>query len=86
MLTGKMVRIRYARDRLVPLYLEVRDPQWHDVGEQLIALFNAMIGQSREQLETEADERFGDFVIRAGYVAQTTNGLDFHANSGPQRA
>jgi sulfite reductase (NADPH) hemoprotein beta-component len=34
----------------------------------------------------QADERFGDFVIRAGYVAQTTNGLDFHANTGPQRA
>ena len=30
-------------------------------------------------------ERFGDFVIRAGYVAQTGNGRDFHANTGPQR-
>ena len=25
-------------------------------------------------------ERFGDFTIRAGYVAATGNGLDFHAN------
>ncbi len=25
-------------------------------------------------------ERFGDFTIRAGYVAATSNGLDFHAN------
>jgi sulfite reductase (NADPH) hemoprotein beta-component len=25
-------------------------------------------------------ERFGDFTIRAGYVAKTVNGLDFHAN------
>ncbi len=31
-------------------------------------------------------ERFGDFVIRAGFVAPTTNGADFHANCGAQRS
>jgi sulfite reductase (NADPH) hemoprotein beta-component len=36
--------------------------------------------------ERQPDEHFGDFVIRAGYVAPTTNGLDFHDNAGPQRA
>jgi sulfite reductase (NADPH) hemoprotein beta-component len=36
--------------------------------------------------ERQADEHFGDFVIRAGYVAPTTNGLDFHDKTGPQRA
>jgi sulfite reductase (NADPH) hemoprotein beta-component len=30
-------------------------------------------------------ERFGSFVIRAGFVAPTTNGADFHANTGAQR-
>ena len=30
-------------------------------------------------------ERFGDFAIRAGFVAATGNGRDFHANTGPQR-
>jgi sulfite reductase (NADPH) hemoprotein beta-component len=30
-------------------------------------------------------ERFGDFVIRAGFVAATSNGADFHARTGPQR-
>ena len=25
-------------------------------------------------------ERFGDFTIRAGFVARTSNGRDFHAN------
>ncbi|MCW5694202.1 MAG: NADPH-dependent assimilatory sulfite reductase hemoprotein subunit [Pseudolabrys sp.] len=33
----------------------------------------------------EKGERFGDFVIRAGYVAKTGNGADFHANTGAQR-
>ena len=27
-------------------------------------------------------ERFGDFAIRAGFVAKTGNGADFHANVG----
>jgi sulfite reductase (NADPH) hemoprotein beta-component len=30
-------------------------------------------------------ERFGAFVIRAGFVARTTNGADFHANCGALR-
>src|SRR5215213_7841341 len=33
--------------------------------------------------EREDAERFGDFVIRAGFVAATGNGRDFHANVGP---
>jgi sulfite reductase (NADPH) hemoprotein beta-component len=31
-------------------------------------------------------ERFGDFVIRAGHVAASGNGADFHANTGKQKA
>ena len=34
----------------------------------------------------EKGERFGDFTIRAGYVAKTGNGRDFHAKTGAQRA
>ena len=30
----------------------------------------------------QSGERFGDFVIRAGFVARTGNGRDFHANVG----
>src|SRR5204863_1954363 len=32
--------------------------------------------------EREPNERFGEFTIRAGFVARTTNGADFHANVG----
>ena len=31
-------------------------------------------------------ERFGDFTIRAGFIAATSNGRDFHANTGAQRS
>jgi sulfite reductase (NADPH) hemoprotein beta-component len=35
--------------------------------------------------ERKAGERFGDFLIRAGFVAQTGNGADFHADTGDRR-
>jgi sulfite reductase (NADPH) hemoprotein beta-component len=35
--------------------------------------------------ERHAGERFGDFVIRAGFVAASGNGRDFHADTGPKR-
>jgi sulfite reductase (NADPH) hemoprotein beta-component len=36
--------------------------------------------------DRQPGERFGAFVIRAGFVAATTNGRDFHANTGARRA
>ncbi|MGC1778122.1 MAG: NADPH-dependent assimilatory sulfite reductase hemoprotein subunit [Xanthobacteraceae bacterium] len=36
--------------------------------------------------ERRPGERFGAFVIRAGFVAATGNGRDFHARTGPLRA
>jgi sulfite reductase (NADPH) hemoprotein beta-component len=36
--------------------------------------------------ERNPGERFGDFTVRAGIVAPTSNGPDFHVNTGPQRA
>jgi sulfite reductase (NADPH) hemoprotein beta-component len=36
--------------------------------------------------DRQKDERFGDFTIRAGLVAATGNGRDFHANVGKRPA
>ena len=36
--------------------------------------------------ERDDGERFGGFVIRAGFVARTVNGADFHVDTGPRRA
>jgi sulfite reductase (NADPH) hemoprotein beta-component len=35
--------------------------------------------------ERQKGERFGDFVIRNGFVAASGNGREFHANTGKQR-
>ena len=36
--------------------------------------------------DAQPGERFGEFAIRAGFVAQTGNGRDFHANVSKARA
>ena len=64
--------------RLNKLYRE--DLDHAGIVAALDPLFAAYAG------ERQADERFGAFVIRAGFVAPTRNGRDFHANTGPRRA
>jgi sulfite reductase (NADPH) hemoprotein beta-component len=50
-----------------------------DVGhDEIVAALTPLI--ERYAKERDAGERFGDFVIRKGYVAPTTSGRDFHAN------
>jgi sulfite reductase (NADPH) hemoprotein beta-component len=34
--------------------------------------------------EREIDERFGDFMIRSGRIAATSNGAAFHHDTGPR--
>ena len=60
MLTGKLVRVRYARDRILPYYLDVRDESWQQVAEQLLDMFRGIAGRSRGEVEEMIDETFGD--------------------------
>jgi sulfite reductase (NADPH) hemoprotein beta-component len=61
--------------RLSKLYAE--DLEHDAIVAALDPLFAAYAAQRSQ------GERFGDFVIRAGFVAATGNGRDFHANVGP---
>jgi sulfite reductase (NADPH) hemoprotein beta-component len=63
--------------RLSKLYAEDLDNS--AIVAHLDPLFAAYKG------ERENGERFGDFVIRAGFVAATSNGPDFHKSTGAQR-
>jgi sulfite reductase (NADPH) hemoprotein beta-component len=64
--------------RLNKLY---RQDAGHD---EIVAVLAPLI--ERYAKERVIGERFGDFVIRKGYVAATTSGRDFHANLGPELA
>jgi sulfite reductase (NADPH) hemoprotein beta-component len=61
--------------RLSKLFAEDLD---HDgIVTALDPLFAAYARERRKR------ERFGDFLIRTKRIARTTNGADFHANTGP---
>ena len=50
-----------------------------DVGhDEIVAALTPLIEHYARERDT--GERFGDFVIRKGYVAASTSGRDFHAN------
>ena len=65
-------------ERLSKLYLK-------DVGhDEIVAAIDPLFADFSKT--RERGEHFSDFVIRKGYIAQTGNGADFHANTGPLQA
>jgi sulfite reductase (NADPH) hemoprotein beta-component len=64
--------------RMSKLYAE--DLEHDQIVATLEPLFSAYAKGRREK------EHFSDFLIRTGVVAPTTNGRDFHANTGPKAA
>jgi sulfite reductase (NADPH) hemoprotein beta-component len=64
--------------RLSKLYSEDLD---HDA---IIATLDPLF--AAYAAERHDGEHFSEFLIRAGHVAKTSNGRDFHANVGPQHA
>jgi predicted nuclease of restriction endonuclease-like RecB superfamily len=85
MLTGKMLRVRYARDRIVPHYLDVRDPAWLEVAERLLELFRGQEGRTRGELEQDLVEAFGDDpgqLVHQGLAKLLEDRCEFEVVSG----
>jgi hypothetical protein len=72
-----LCRCAFDGSRLRKLYAEDLDH------EAIIAKLDLLF--AAYAAERPAGERFGAFVIRAGFVAQAANGADFHANIGARR-
>jgi uncharacterized protein len=60
MLTGKLVRVRHSRNRLVPAYLDVTDRDWREVAAHLLEVYRTLPGRTRGEAEEEVRETFGD--------------------------
>src|SRR5436190_7373476 len=85
MLTGKMVRVRYARDRIVPHYLDVSNPVWLEVAERLLELFRGQEGRTRGELEEDLAEAFGDDpgqLVHQGLAKLLEDRCEFEVVSG----
>src|SRR5207237_1408552 len=60
MLTGSLVRVRYARQRIIPVYAAVNDAANLALAEQLLDVFRGQDGHTRGELYDDLETAFGD--------------------------
>jgi uncharacterized protein len=60
MLTGNLVRVRFARDRINPSYIDPADEGWREAAERLLDLFRVQVGRTRGELAEELAEAIGN--------------------------
>jgi predicted nuclease of restriction endonuclease-like RecB superfamily len=60
MLTGNLVRVKVAKQRVMPLYLNPDSPEWLEVAESLLLIFREGVGLTRGEIQDEIDELFGE--------------------------
>jgi predicted nuclease of restriction endonuclease-like RecB superfamily len=85
MLTGKMVRVRYSKDRILPYYLDLKDESWRLLAEQMLELFRAQEGRTRGELEEDLAEMFGDesnTLVHQGLAKLLEDRCDFEMAAG----
>jgi uncharacterized protein len=85
MLTGKMVRVRHARDRILASYIDTDSANWLEAAEQMLELFRGQEGRSRGELEQDIEEAFGDDpaqLVNQGLVKLLEDRCEFEVVSG----
>src|SRR4051812_121632 len=60
MLTGKLVRVRHARNKLVPLYLDPHNEGWRALAEQLLLAYRSAVGRTRGEIADELADVVGE--------------------------
>ena len=71
MLTGDLIRMKYSKQRVVPLYIDRDASHWLEAAESLLLLYREGIGMTRGEIEAEVDELFGG----GGKATQVHRGL-----------
>jgi uncharacterized protein len=85
LLTGKMVRVRYARDKILPCYLDVGDPEWQEVAERLLEVFRSARGRTRGDLDEELKDIFSEstaHLVHQGLAKLLEDRCEFAVVSG----
>jgi predicted nuclease of restriction endonuclease-like RecB superfamily len=71
MLTGDLVRVKFSKQRVAPLYIDRDAAQWLEAAESLLLLYREGTGMTRGEIEAEVDELFGG----GGKATQVHRGL-----------
>ena len=85
MLTGKLVRVRHAGKRIVPIWLDMGSAEWLAVAAQLLSIVRGHGGRSRAELDAEVEEACGDSpeqLVYRGLAKLLEDRCDFEVDSG----
>lgn len=84
MLTGKQLRVRNARDRVIPLYIAVEKP-WLEIADRLLGLFRGQEGRTRGALDDDVKQSFGGDpkqLVHQGLAKLLEDRCEFEVVSG----
>ncbi len=62
MLTGNLVLVKTAKNRVIPRYLSRESVQWLELAESLLMIFREGIGLTRGEIQSEVDDLIGEGV------------------------
>src|SRR5262245_733964 len=85
MLTGRLVQVRYSRDRITPRYIDTNDADWQETAERLLELFRGQAARTRGELEEDVRETFGRDpaqVVHQGLAKLLLDRCEFEVVSG----
>src|SRR5438552_3838476 len=85
MLPTNLVRVRHARTRLAPQYLDPSSDSWRDIAEQVLDIFRGKEGLSRGELEADLEEMIGNHpgqVLFQGLAKLLEDRCEFEVVSG----
>src|SRR3954453_12897087 len=84
MLTGKLVRVRHHRNRLIPIYLHVDERDWREIAAHLLEVYRTLTGRTRGEAEEELRETVGDNptqVVHQGLAKLLEDRCEFEVDS-----
>lgn len=84
MLTGKQVRVRFARNKVVPQYLDSHSDHWLRVAEQLLLVFRDSPGRTRGELQEALADLVGDGptqLVHQGFAKLLEDRCEFEVAS-----
>jgi predicted nuclease of restriction endonuclease-like RecB superfamily len=85
MLTGSLVRVRFARNRIIPAYIDPAEARWQLAAQQLLDLFRGQEGRTRGELEADVEEAFGGDagqLVHRGLAKLLEDRCEFETVSG----
>ncbi len=85
MLTGKMVRVRFARNHIKPVYIDHAEPSWLALAERMLELHRGQEGRTRGELEDDIRDTFGSDqqqLVHQGLAKLLEDRCEFEVVSG----